>query len=269
MRFPIILAAVSLVFAPLVAHAQPKKGPDAKPAPDVKDAKYGPHQRNVLDLWKAKSDKPTPLVVFIHGGGFRAGDKSNLAAGLLAQLPEGGHLGGGDQLPAVAARPLPGPDARRRPGHPVPPVEGEGVEPRPDARRGDRRLGRGGHLAVAGVPRRPGRPEERRPGRRGESTRLTCAAVLRGAGVLRPALDQEDHRRAGPRAPGADAVLRAEGGRARHAEGAQALRGGVADQLRHRRTTRRSSSSTPSRRGRCRRTPSRGRASTTRTSARR
>lgn len=48
--------------------------------------KYGPHERNVLDLWKAKSDKPTPLVVFIHGGGFRSGSKEKLSATLLEGL---------------------------------------------------------------------------------------------------------------------------------------------------------------------------------------
>ncbi|HUQ93404.1 MAG TPA: alpha/beta hydrolase [Bryobacteraceae bacterium] len=50
---------------------------------DVANAAYGPHQRNVLDLWKAKSDKPTPLVIFIHGGGFTQGDKSGLSPVLL------------------------------------------------------------------------------------------------------------------------------------------------------------------------------------------
>lgn len=38
--------------------------------------KYGAHERNVFDLWLAKSEKPTPLVVYIHGGGFTEGDKS-------------------------------------------------------------------------------------------------------------------------------------------------------------------------------------------------
>jgi acetyl esterase/lipase len=51
---------------------------------------YGPHPRNVLDLWKAKSDSPTPLVVFIHGGGFRAGDKKTIAPALLTGLLERG-----------------------------------------------------------------------------------------------------------------------------------------------------------------------------------
>lgn len=48
----------------------------AAPAPTAADVRYGPHQRNVLDFWQAKSDRPTPLVVYIHGGGFVAGDKS-------------------------------------------------------------------------------------------------------------------------------------------------------------------------------------------------
>lgn len=59
-------------------------------APDVKDEKYGPHERNVIDLWKAKSDTPTPLVVFIHGGGFRAGSKEQVNASFIKRCLESG-----------------------------------------------------------------------------------------------------------------------------------------------------------------------------------
>lgn len=38
--------------------------------------KYGLHKKNVFDIWLAKSEKPTPLVIYIHGGGFVGGDKS-------------------------------------------------------------------------------------------------------------------------------------------------------------------------------------------------
>lgn len=37
---------------------------------------YGNHPRNNFDIWLAKSDTPTPLVIYIHGGGFTGGDKS-------------------------------------------------------------------------------------------------------------------------------------------------------------------------------------------------
>ena len=37
--------------------------------------KYGDHERQVLDFYQAKSDSPTPVVFYIHGGGWRGGDK--------------------------------------------------------------------------------------------------------------------------------------------------------------------------------------------------
>jgi acetyl esterase/lipase len=45
-------------------------------APDAANVSYGPHERNVLDLWKAKSERPTPLVIYFHPGAFHQGDKS-------------------------------------------------------------------------------------------------------------------------------------------------------------------------------------------------
>src|SRR5690606_26476408 len=44
--------------------------------PTHADVKYGPHERNVMDVWLAKSDKPTPILLAIHGGGFKQGNKS-------------------------------------------------------------------------------------------------------------------------------------------------------------------------------------------------
>lgn len=50
--------------------------------PDVADVAYGSHERDRLDLYLAKGaeGKNTPVVVLIHGGGFRNGDKSRWAA---------------------------------------------------------------------------------------------------------------------------------------------------------------------------------------------
>ena len=33
--------------------------------------KYGPHARNLIDIWLAESDEPTPVVLSFHAGGFR------------------------------------------------------------------------------------------------------------------------------------------------------------------------------------------------------
>lgn len=38
--------------------------------------RYGEHPLNTFDIWLADSDAPTPLVIYIHGGGFLNGDKS-------------------------------------------------------------------------------------------------------------------------------------------------------------------------------------------------
>lgn len=42
------------------------------------DYTYGDHARNKFDIWLANADQPTPVVAFIHGGGFIGGDKSSL-----------------------------------------------------------------------------------------------------------------------------------------------------------------------------------------------
>ena len=60
-------------------HAQ-KSGVKTKrdriPPPTVADFRYGTHERQVFDFWKAGSSTNTPVVFLIHGGGFLVGDKS-------------------------------------------------------------------------------------------------------------------------------------------------------------------------------------------------
>ena len=67
--------ALSLVAATL--SAQVPKLPDAPEGSQTsKDVRYGPHERNKLDITVPKSDKPLPLVIWVHGGGWEAGDKA-------------------------------------------------------------------------------------------------------------------------------------------------------------------------------------------------
>lgn len=78
----VCLAAGFLADGPVLAQRAGAK----KIAPQMADAHYGPHARQVFDLWQAESDTPTPLVVYIHGGGVHAGDKSSIPASLFRLL---------------------------------------------------------------------------------------------------------------------------------------------------------------------------------------
>ena len=49
------------------------------PKPTHTEVKYGPHERHALDFWQAKSDKATPLVLVIHGGGWSSGSKERVS----------------------------------------------------------------------------------------------------------------------------------------------------------------------------------------------
>jgi acetyl esterase len=75
-------------------QAQASKGknlPDRPPRPpSLEDVRYGPHERNVLDLYLAKSDKPTPLVVWIHGGAWVGSDKKVIPPSLIDVCKESG-----------------------------------------------------------------------------------------------------------------------------------------------------------------------------------
>ncbi len=78
--FQRLVVLALLVTAPSFAFAQGKarqsQKPD-RPTPTAADFVYGHDSpRQKFDFWQATSDKPTPLVLLIHGGGWRGGDKS-------------------------------------------------------------------------------------------------------------------------------------------------------------------------------------------------
>lgn len=73
--------------AALVLAADPAPAPAL--APTARDVHYGPHERQVLDFWKAAADRPTPVVVLIHGGGWVNGDKSGYRHAVKRYLDAG------------------------------------------------------------------------------------------------------------------------------------------------------------------------------------
>ena len=62
-----IVLTVALLFVAQLCHAEELK--------TLKDVPYGTHERQVLDFYPADSDSPTPVVFYIHGGGWQNGSK--------------------------------------------------------------------------------------------------------------------------------------------------------------------------------------------------
>jgi acetyl esterase/lipase len=60
---------------PLVALLLAGPGLRADEPQKLLNVPYGKHPRQVLDFYQAKSTKPTPVVFYIHGGGWQGGDK--------------------------------------------------------------------------------------------------------------------------------------------------------------------------------------------------
>lgn len=65
-------------------------GAQEKPSPTRANVAYGPAERNVLDFYQAESAQPTPLIVYIHGGGFVAGDKSSIGPAMIRDARQAG-----------------------------------------------------------------------------------------------------------------------------------------------------------------------------------
>ncbi len=66
--------------APAAAKSAAKAAAPKGPKPTMANVPYGTHERQVLDFYKAESAKPTPLLFYIHGGGWMNGDKARSSA---------------------------------------------------------------------------------------------------------------------------------------------------------------------------------------------
>lgn len=71
------LPVLLVLFAVNPAWSQQDKDKD-KLKPTQASVPYGKHERQVIDFYQAKSDQPTPVVLYIHGGGWRGGDKGSI-----------------------------------------------------------------------------------------------------------------------------------------------------------------------------------------------
>lgn len=81
----VVWFAALVLLPPALLHGadtsgKPKAAAKTPPQrrPTLANVAYGPHERQVLDFYKAESSRPTPLLFHIHGGGWVAGDKAGV-----------------------------------------------------------------------------------------------------------------------------------------------------------------------------------------------
>lgn len=77
---PVFIACglISMLAVAVTCGAQDSGYDASVPKPTLTNISYGKHERHVLDFWKAPSEKPTPLVFVIHGGGWQSGSKERI-----------------------------------------------------------------------------------------------------------------------------------------------------------------------------------------------
>jgi len=96
------------------ANVSAAKPPEPVVTPTFADVSYGSGPNQRLDFWQAKSDKPTPLIINIHGGGWLHGPREPFSRGDQHYLNQGisvAHI----TYTFTTAKPLPAPvhDAAR------------------------------------------------------------------------------------------------------------------------------------------------------------
>jgi hypothetical protein len=99
---PVILFLGSIFLFQFLSMGRDQEKSSLKLKSTYENVSYGPHERNVLDFWKAKSDVPAPLAIFIPGGGFRSGGKEDIPTSDLGDL-----LSSGISVASISYRLLP------------------------------------------------------------------------------------------------------------------------------------------------------------------
>jgi acetyl esterase/lipase len=85
-----LAASPALLHAATASSTELRSQSAATLLPTYGSVSYGEHPSLVMDVWLAKSDKPAPMVVYIHGGGWEGGDRGSVQKhGLHAFLDAG------------------------------------------------------------------------------------------------------------------------------------------------------------------------------------
>ena len=91
LRSMLTVTLIVLSTAPLLAQEKKRKAAPERPMPTVANFEYGKDsERQKFDFWQAKSDKPTPVVLLIHGGGWMGGDKASYGTAAIQPYLDAG-----------------------------------------------------------------------------------------------------------------------------------------------------------------------------------
>lgn len=94
-KYALILAVALGLLCPRTSRAglgDGDAGAIPEPPPASATIAYGADPRQRLDVWRAHADDPAPLVLFVHGGGWRYGSKDTASSRWLpTHLPPRGY----------------------------------------------------------------------------------------------------------------------------------------------------------------------------------
>ncbi len=79
---------------------------DKHPTPTIAAGSYGPNPASVFDFWKAESEKPAPLLIFIHGGGFKAGSRKAVKPAFIEKARAEGFSVASIDYPFLTEKPI-------------------------------------------------------------------------------------------------------------------------------------------------------------------
>lgn len=80
------------IYVRQIKNAEAKRALATQPLPNptLYNVSYGPHPKQLIHFWKADADKPTPLLFFVHGGGWTGGGRMNGLEPLLVDMLKSG-----------------------------------------------------------------------------------------------------------------------------------------------------------------------------------
>ena len=84
----ILIFVLSLV--PVICTIAQAQQEAPVPAKTYEDVSYGDQPNQVIDFWKADVEEPAALVIYIHGGGFKAGSHEKVDGNIIQQYLDAG-----------------------------------------------------------------------------------------------------------------------------------------------------------------------------------